>query len=187
MIPRALWLALALIVPISPANAHDAIAGGGPFVNGILHPVITPAHLLSLLALGLWIGRQERAALRRSIVGFAVALIAGLFASPLGTLPPLVPIACAVILGCLAGGGWPWPPRLAGLISVATAIVIGFDGGADVWALALGIWLGAMLILLNVVNLAMRIEAAWLRIGVRIAGAWIAAIALLLLALSLRA
>jgi hypothetical protein len=92
-----------------------------------------------------------------------------------------------VILGCLAGGGWPWPPRLAGLISVATAIVIGFDSGADDWALALGIWLGAMLILLNVVNLVMRIEAAWWRIGVRIAGAWIAAIALLLLALSLRA
>jgi urease accessory protein len=187
MILRAVSLALVLTVSISPANAHDAIAGGGPFVNGILHPAIEPAHLLSLLALGLWIGRQERAALRRSTVTFAVALIAGLFAGPLGTLPPLVPIACALILGCLAGGGWPWPSRAAAIASAATAIVIGFDSGADDWALALGIWVGAMLILLNVVNLVMRIEAAWLRIGVRIAGAWIAAIALMLLALSLRA
>jgi urease accessory protein len=187
MILRAVSLALTLIVSISPANAHNAIEGAGPFVNGILHPVIAPAHLLSLLALGLWIGRQERAALRRSIVAFAVALIAGLFTGPFGTLPPAIPIACAVILGCLAAGGWPLPARVVAMVSVATAVVIGFDSGAGDWATALGIWVGAMLILLNVVNLAMRTEAPWLGIGIRIAGAWIAAVALMLLALSLRA
>jgi hypothetical protein len=135
----------------------------------------------------LWIGRQDRAALRRSVIAFAVALIAGVIAGPLATLPPAVPIGCALILGCLAAGGRPLPTRVVAMVSVATAVVIGFDSGADDWALALGIWVGAMLILLNVVNLVMRIEAAWLRIGVRIAGAWIAAIALMLLALSVRA
>ena len=184
---RAIWLALTLIVSISPAHAHEAIGGAGPFVNGLLHPAIEPAHLLSLLALGLWIARLDRDALRRSIPAFATALIAGLLAGSLGILPAMVPFAAALILGCLVAGGWQWPATVAAMVSVATAVAIGFDSGSDDWVGGLGIWVGAMLIVLNIVNIAMRIEAAWLRIGIRIAGAWIAAVALMLLALSLRA
>jgi len=188
---RRLPLGVAFSFLVFPAHntawAHDAIDGGGPFVNGILHPAVEPAHLLALLALGLWIGRQDHDALRRSVIGFAVALIAGLLAGPLATLPPSIPIVAAVVLGCLAASGWQGPARLVAMLALATAAIIGFDSAADDWVLALGIWAGAMLIVLNVVNLAMRIEAAWASIGIRIAGAWIAAIALMLLALSLRA
>lgn len=184
---RAVWLALTLIASTSLAHAHETIGGAGPFVNGLLHPAIAPAHLLSLLALGLWISRQDRDALRRSILAFATALVAGLLAGSLGTLPAIVPLAVALILGCLVAGGWQWPATAAAMVSVATAVTIGFDSGNDDWIAGLGIWVGAMLIVLNIVNLAMRFEAAWLRIAIRIAGAWIAAIALMLLALSLRA
>lgn len=184
---RPVPFALAFIVALSPAHAHEAIGGAGLFVNGVLHPAIEPAHLLSLLALGLWIGRHDRNALRRSIVAFATALIAGLFAGSLGTLPPVVPLAFALVLGCLVAGASQWPATLAAMMSVATAATIGFDSGSDDWVPGLGIWVGAMLIVLNIVNLAVRFDAAWLRIAIRIAGAWIAAIALILLALSLRA
>jgi len=98
----------------------------------------------------------------------------------------MVPLAVALILGCLVAGGWHWPASLAAMVSVAAAATIGFDSGSDDWIAGLGIWVGAMLIVLNIVNLAMRFEAAWLRIAIRIAGAWITAIALMLLALSLR-
>ena len=121
MTPRAVWLALTLIVSISPAHAHEAIGGAGPFVNGLLHPAIEPAHLLSLLALGLWIARLDRDALRRSILAFATALIAGLLAGSLGILPAMVPLAVALILGCLVAGGWHWPASLAAMVSVAAA------------------------------------------------------------------
>ena len=43
------------------------------------------------------------------------------------------------------------------------------------------------MIVLNVVALSMRAQAPWMMIATRVAGAWIAAIALMLLALSLRA
>jgi len=187
MTPRAVLLALTLIVSISPAHAHEALGGAGPFVNGLLHPAIEPAHLLGLLALGLWIARLDRDALRRSILAFATALIAGLLAGSLGTVPAMVPLAVALILGCLVAGGWQWPASLAAMVSVAAATTIGFDSGSDDWIAGLGIWVGAMLIVLNIVNLAMRFEAAWLRFGIRIAGAWIAAITLMLLALALKA
>ncbi|MCD6073260.1 MAG: hypothetical protein K0Q70_143 [Rhodospirillales bacterium] len=184
---RAVWLALALIVSSSPVNAHDAIAGGGPFVNGILHPAIEPAHLLGLLALGLWIGRQDREALRRAIIAFAVALIAGLVAGSLATVPPAVPLAVALILAGLAASGWrPPAATVVAMIAVAAGFVIGLDSGTDDWAPAGGVWVGAMVIVLNVVNLAMRVAAHWLQIALRIAAAWIAAIVLMLLALSWR-
>ncbi len=187
MILRRLPLVVSFSVLAFPARAHDALDGAGLFVNGILHPVVEPAHLLAFLALGLWIGRQDRDALRRAVIAFAVALIAGLLAGPLAALPPAVPIALALILGGLAAGGWPAPARVVAMVALASAALISFDSAADDWGLALGIWAGAMLIVLNVVNITMRIEAAWLHIAIRIAGAWIAAIALLLLALSLRA
>jgi urease accessory protein len=187
MTARAVWLALALIVSSFPATAHDAIAGGGPFVNGILHPIIEPAHLLSLLALGLWIGRQDRETLRRAIVAFAVALIAGLVAGSLATVPPSIPLGLAFILAGLAASGWrPPAATVAAMIAVAARFVIGLDSGTDDWAPAGGAWVGAMLIVLNVVNLAMRVTAPWLQIACRIAAAWIAAIALMLLAFSWR-
>ena len=187
MILRLLPLGIAFSAVTFPARAHDALDGAGSFVNGILHPVVEPAHLLALLALGLWIGRQDPGALRRSVVAFAVALIAGLLAGPLGVLPPAVPLALAMILGCLAASAWMGPPRVVAMVALATAALIGFDSAAVDWVLALAIWAGALLIVLNVVNLTMRIEATWFHIAVRIAGAWIAAIAVLLLALSLRA
>lgn len=184
---RRLPLGVAFSLVTFPARAHDALDGAGPFVNGILHPIIEPAHLLALIALGLWIGRQDHDALRRAIVALAVALIAGLLAGPLAAMPSNVPIIAALVLGCLAASGWQGPARLVAMVAVVTAVLIGFDSAADDGVLALGIWTGAMLIVLNVVNLAMRINAAWLHVGLRVAGAWIAAIALMLLALSLRA
>ena len=64
---------------------------------------------------------------------------------------------------------------------------LGFDTAEDDVAAASGVWTGAHLIVLNVVALSMRAQAPWMMIATRVAGAWIAAIALMLLALSLRA
>ena len=128
---RAFSLATILVLSAAfPARAHDAISGAGPFVNGLLHPIVDPGPLLSLLALGLWIGRQERDALRRCVAAFAVALIAGLIAGPLVALPPSVPLAMAVLLGCLAASDRRGPARLAATIALAAAALIGFDSAS---------------------------------------------------------
>lgn len=186
MIVRALALAIVFVASVHrPLAAHDAIATAGPFINGLLHPAVEPAHLLILLGLGLWIGRQDTDALRTGTLTLALALAISL-AVPFATVAPLLLPASAVIAGTFAAVAWrTGRGPIAGFVGAGT-FVLGIDSRGDDWFLSIGIWVGAMLIALNVINLAMRAEAPWQRIGVRIAGAWVTAIALMLLTLQLR-
>jgi urease accessory protein len=187
MIPRVFPLAILFSVTTTfSAGAHDALGDSGPFVNGLLHPLIVPAHILTLIAFGLWLGRQSNDAIRRAVIAFAVALIAGLIAGPLGAVPPAVPLGVALLGGGLAAWGVQASARVAAMIAVFVAALIGFDSAEEDVASAIGIWAGAHLIVLNVIGLSMRANAPWLIVATRIAGAWIGAIALMLLALNLR-
>ena len=69
---------VALLMGSAPALAHMPFQGIGGFYGGLLHPVLVPAHALSLVALGLLIGQQSD----RRIVSiiFTLALAAGLIA-----------------------------------------------------------------------------------------------------------
>jgi len=184
---RAFPLAVFLFLSASvSADAHEAINGGGPFINGLFHPFIVPAHVLALIALGLWLGRQDNGALRRSVIAFAVALIVGLVAGPFGTLPAFVPDVLALCIGALAATGWRAPASITVIVALGIAVLIGFDSASEDPLMSLGIWAGAHLIVLNVINIVLRLKAAWLIVGVRVIGAWIAAIALMLLALGLK-
>lgn len=185
---RAIALAWIFVsLGIFPAAAHNALGDSGPFVSGLLHPLIVPAHILILIAFALWLGRQAGDAIRRAVISFAVALIAGLIAGTLRSLPPAIPLAAALLCGTLAAWGPQLSARVAAMIAVTVAALIGFDTAEDDVAAASGVWTGAHLIVLNVVALSMRAQAPWMMIATRVAGAWIAAIALMLLALSLRA
>jgi len=64
-------LALLLLSLPATADAHTAISGVGDFFGGALHPLMTPTHLLVLLALGLL--AAQHSSLRGSI-GLAGAL-----------------------------------------------------------------------------------------------------------------
>jgi hypothetical protein len=164
-------------------------------VSGLLHPLL-PGHALALLALGLLIAQQQ--AERRSLLvaAFVAGLAAGLTAIALavGQTPasdvllaargiaallvalgrPIPLFACAP-LAAVAGAalGLDSPPETISM-SVATLTLIGTGIGASV-ALALIVVAASLLI-------GMR---KWIapRIGVRILGSWIAASAVLVLAL----
>ena len=53
-----LVLALLLCAAAPAASAHGTIPGINQFYNGVMHPFLAPAHLLSLLALALLAGQQ---------------------------------------------------------------------------------------------------------------------------------
>ena len=77
---KVLWVAVsfAVIVAASPGSAHMPIEGVGGFRGGLLHPLLVPAHGLSILALGLFIGPQQHRFVMYGI--FVVALAIGLIA-----------------------------------------------------------------------------------------------------------
>ena len=113
-----------------------------------------PAHILILIAFALWLGRQAGDAIRRAVISFAVALIAGLIAGTLRSLPPAIPLAAALLCGTLAAWGPQLSARVAAMIAVTVAALIGFDTAEDDVAAASGVWTGAHLIVLNVENAA---------------------------------
>ena len=189
MTARAVALATAIVVlaAAAPALAHDSIEGVGPFVNGILHPLSVPAHILIAIGLGLWIARQDdRRAVRLFVAAFAGALAVGLSAAGTVSISPLLALCTALVAGLLAAAAWRAPAWGAAALAAAAAVSIGLDSGADEIGARIGTWIGAQIIFLGVAALAVRLDAPWLRIGARVIGAWCAAIALLMLALAAR-
>lgn len=189
----ALTLAGALLP--GAAAAHGSLAGGNDFLNGALHPLFVPAHLLTLAAAGLWFGRQSLDRAGPVLLAFAGALAAGLAASLWAPVPQwheTALLALALAAGVATAAAWP-PRRALAVPGLAAAgLLVGLDSppdwasGGGVVAAAAGTFLGAYLLFLNVAGLASIAKRPWQAIAARIAGSWITAIALIVLALSLR-
>src|SRR5262249_86087 len=63
-----------LVASTDAALAHAPLMGIGGVTGGVLHAVLIPEHGMSLVALGLVIGRQERSARRSGELFFVAAL-----------------------------------------------------------------------------------------------------------------
>jgi urease accessory protein len=174
------------------AGAHAPIEGVGGFYGGLLHPILVPAHALGLLALGLFIARQESR--RGPILIFAAALVAGLGAIALAVGPTPaeeILLANTVVIGTLVAIALP-PPRPVGWLAAAvTGAALGLDSPPDEISIALatlaliGTGLAACIALALVIGLTARARRDWQRLGARILGSWIAASAMLVLAVRL--
>ena len=67
------------------AWAHSPVPGMGKFYSGMLHPVLAPAALIALVALGLLIGQRGLANARMPVLAFLVAVaLGGVAGSQLG-------------------------------------------------------------------------------------------------------
>ena len=169
----------------------------GAFSGGLVHPLITPPHLLILLGLGLWLGQQAPLRLRTPLLIFMPFSAAGLLMTtrlvmPQAGQPLLIGMAlCIALLVALTA-------RLAAWIRVpifaATALAIGLDSGVDGGPSAAGVaitlfatWISLGLCLVNFsYYVSLCPQRRWVQIGIRVAGSWIAAICLLVLAFALK-
>jgi urease accessory protein len=193
MTPLAVAGALLLLPGV--ALAHSPIPGIGGFYNGLLHPLLVPAHLLALVALGLWLGQQALPRIQDALLSFSLLLLAGLvlaaFAPPGGGQTSLL-LSCALGLGLLVAAASPVPRYAAAAVAGVVALLVGLDsapeaGGMRTRLIVLaGVGVGVHLLLLNVVALTSYAQKPWLKVGVRVLGSWSAASALMVLALALR-
>jgi hydrogenase/urease accessory protein HupE len=190
---RAALAALLLVTALGPAAAHAPALGGTGIVGGLLHPISVPAHALILVGLGLVAG-QQAGGLLALVVMFALGLIAGLAAIAFAAGPssaPFVLAAATMIAGAWTAAAKPLPPVVGWpLMSVAGA-ALGLDSPPDVVDLTtanlmlIGTGVGAVVVLAVIVATAASLQRDWQRLGVRIAGSWVAAAAMLVLALAL--
>jgi hydrogenase/urease accessory protein HupE len=179
------------------AQAHMTVPGMNNFVGGALHPLTVPAHVLILLGLGLGLGQHLPLRLGLAMRSFVPASALGLALTMtdwMAGVHPGILAGLALTAGVLVAWEKELPPPAQGVLLAAGALAIGLDSGqtGGTWAVVstlLGTWLALLIYLLNIahyVSLAAERRRQWLRIGIRVAGSWIAAISLLVLAFALR-
>jgi len=162
------------------------------FAEGFLNPLLTPAHGLTLLALALCVGQQKQRG--AALLVFALALAVGFLAIVLAveTTPArVVLLAEAAALGIMAAAAWV-PKPLVWLLAATAGTALALDSPpqavtiAAAYATLAGTALGACAMLLVIATVASHATAHWQRLGLRILGSWIAASAMLVLAVQLR-
>lgn len=176
------------------AVAHTPIQGVGNLVNGILHPVLTPSHLLLLIAAGLFFGQRGFKETEPALMASIAAVVLGLATSGFSPGPQVEVfiLACAAITGLLIAAS----PKIRicwyFVVGVAAGFSLGFDSAQETLSgkekvIALfGSGVGIYFFSLYPVSFAEFCNNKnWLRTGIRVIGSWIAASALLVLAMEI--
>jgi HupE / UreJ protein len=148
-------------------------------VAGLLHPLALPAHALALLALGLLIGQQTARTRHVSLAAFVAGAAIGLTAIAFGvgqTSAADVLLATAFTSGASAAIARPLPALACALLAAIAGVALALDSPPEAISIAVAIIVTGMNYLTRVQ------EWNWTRLGGRILSSWIAASAILVLA-----
>jgi urease accessory protein len=154
--------------------------------DGMMQTVV-PIHLLAVVAVGLLGGRSGLAPAL-----FAVGMLAGSLAIALAmreTPSALALLAMAAFAGIAVATAIMLPSILIGVLAFATGAALALDappqaiGIPSAIATQVGFDAAALTTFALIAYIATRADRPWQRIGVRILGSWIAASAILVLAL----
>ena len=193
---RNAWLLLAgLTVSAAPAHAHLMNSGFGPFYDGLEHLLMSPEDLLPVAALTLLAGlsgaRHGRWLLATLPAAWMVGMIAG-WALAVPVIPSWVNAAATALAGTAVAANLRLPLAAAMGFGAAVGALHGLANGAELIASAgsLVAIAGTACCLAVIVSLLAGqvtfLRAQWARLGVRIAGSWIAAVGLFMLGWSVR-
>lgn len=162
----------------------------------MLHPLLTPAHAAVIAGLALLLGRRTPLDLGRPMIVFAPASALALMIAMwigIGELPPALLHSLALVLGVMVALDYRLPRPVVGGLCGLAALGIGLDSGLDpggsqnlvfTW---LGTWIGMnALVVYLAVCVSHGTQRQWSRVAIRVAGSWIVAIALMMLAYVLR-
>jgi hypothetical protein len=184
-------LTLCFIVPATPAFAHSPIMGIGGVFGGVLHALLVPEHGLSLVALGLVLGRQQPAARHSAMLIYTVALACGLVAAAFAigeSLAADILLLATGIMGVLIAAAWV-PPFLGLPLAAIAGLTVALDSRPEATSMEeivrmlIGSGIGAAIALAIVAEGSVFLRGNARFIVARVAGSWIAAIAILVLSL----
>jgi hypothetical protein len=161
------------------------------FADGMMLAV-APTHLLAIVAVGLLAGQGGRSGMAPAL--FVVGMLAGslAIASAIRETPSaLVLLAVSALVGSTVAAAIGLPSILMNVLAFATGAALALNtppqaiGIAAAMASQVGTGVAAAIALVLVTSIATRADRPWQRIGVRVVGSWIAASAILVLALRL--
>jgi hydrogenase/urease accessory protein HupE len=190
---RLAWLLSALaVLGAAPrtAHAHLVNTGFGPFYDGITHLFVSPADVITVLAIAMFAGLRGIPPARYGLFLLTGAWILGAFASlPISTTELQLPILVAMALlvaGLLVATDLRLPTSLVVACAAAVGLIHGVLNGTAMAEAGGGVR-GVLGIAVAVFTVASITTAAVVthgvgrpRIVVRVAGSWIAAIGFLM-------
>lgn len=179
-----------LVLAPAVASAHLVTTGLGPVYDGISHLFLTFDDLIPAVAMALLAGLNGPTAGRRALFALPLAWLAGGvagFQSGAALLPAGITALSFLALGIPVAVDLRLAPSVVTAAAGSLGIVHGWLNGAGIAAagrealglagIAAAIFLLAALVSAGVLSL----RRPWMRVAVRVAGSWIAAIGLLLL------
>ena len=188
-------VSLAIALVPATAEAHLVTTGLGPVYDGVSHVLMSPDDLIPILAMAMLAGLNGRAAGRRALFGVTGAwLVGGLAGFAVGyPIASVLTTLSFLVLGVLTSMDLRMSPRAVFTLAVSLGAMHGWLNGAGIAAAQrdvtglIGIAAVTFVILALVAAAVVSLRFAWMRIAVRVAGSWVAAIGLLMLGWSLRA
>lgn len=187
------WSAASAIL-LAPAGAwaHSPVPGLGHFYNGALHPLVVPAHLVALIALGLWLGQRRVLEVPAAMAALIVATPVGLALSGsfggLDTDTVTLAVGAMVALAVVAARALPrfTMTGLVAVLGLAIGLGSGPDGlgGSARWLSLAGTWLGVVVATSLIAAATEFARRDWMQVGVRVVASWVAASALIVLTLA---
>ena len=194
-LPLYALVVFALMMFALPAEAHLNSTGMGPFYDGLIHFLTSPADFVPVLALALLSGLRGATYGRRALFTVPAAwLLGGLLG--LSTAASTGNATASAIWFLLLGGLLAADAKLSLRVITAIAALLGlYHGylngtGMGQFGTAAMALLGLVFAVFVLVALAaafvVRLRAHWARIAVRVAGSWIAASGLLMLGWTVR-
>lgn len=181
-----------LAIAASPGWAHTT-KGVGDFHAGFLHPLTAPEHIIAFVALGILASQQGRWGLR-SLVLFWIAGGIGATAAlwtPAYTLVDLINIASMIALGGMIAANFSYPAIILYPLATVVGLSHGLGNGTAIEPpLKATLFIpGYVVSSITTVSIGLVVtdwllqrNVEWVKIAVRVAGSWIAAIAVLVLA-----
>lgn len=194
-------LVLAGVVPLlwpAGAAAHLVTTGLGPVYDGVVHVLASPDDLIPILLVGALAGMNGPTAGRWSLFAASAAwLVAGVAAMAGATaivrdVAWAIPIFSLLGLGVLVAIDRTLPALLVGVFAVVAGALHGASNGSGLaeagiaWTALLGIAATVFVVLALTAAGAASIRADWMRVTLRVAGSWAAAVGLLLLGWAIR-
>lgn len=190
---QGLAIALLICLPV-PAHAHLVGMEFGEFYAGALHLLVTPEHVVLLLALALMSGLRPREEARWILAALPLGFALGALAGTLGAaeISAVVLGASLAVTGLCAALALPLKAAaMAGLAATVAALhgyanMLPALGSAQIWLYALGVVAAgtATGTLLIAVLSALAGRTSWLSTAYRVVAGWIVAVGTLYAALT---
>ena len=194
-VPLIAFVVFVFLLGAIPAEAHLNATGMGPLYDGLMHFLMSPEDIISVLALALLAGLRGATHGRRALFTIPIAwLVGGLtgLSASAANPHPFVAAGWFLLLGILLAADAKISVRVTTAVAALLGLYHGYLNGTgmgtstDAAVALLGLVFGVFVLVALAAAFVIRLRAEWARIAVRVAGSWIAATGLLMLGWAVR-